>query len=53
MEIQDNLDRKSMPEVDKIATIEVRVILGGDGGGDSERTTVLTFLKEGGKWYKG
>jgi hypothetical protein len=53
VEIRDNADKDSMPAVEKIGTIKVHVILGSDRGKDTEHSSMLTFLKEGGKWYKG
>jgi hypothetical protein len=52
-DIENNGDKKAMPNVEKMATVEVRVIMGGEGERETEHTSVLTFLKEGGKWYKG
>jgi len=53
VEISDNTDKDSMPAVERIGTIKAHVILGSDHGKDTEHSSTFTFLKEGGKWYKG
>ncbi len=52
-EITDNPDPSGMPLVEKIAIVRVHVLLSQKGMPDWERTTIFTFLKEGGAWYKG
>lgn len=53
LEIKDNVDKKAMPAVDKVASVKVDVVLIGPEGKNSRHTIVLTFLRETGKWYKG
>ena len=49
--VEDNPDKAKMPRVEKVGMVMVHVILTDDDGADSERTTIFTFLKEGGRWY--
>jgi hypothetical protein len=51
--IQDNGDRVQMPAVDKVASVKVKVVLADQSGMNIERTSIFTFLREGGRWYKG
>lgn len=51
--IGDNGDRVQMPAVDKVASVKVTVVLADQSGMDLERTSIFTFLREGGRWYKG
>ncbi len=53
VEIESNKDQEGMPLVTDIGYVRVFVIIGGPGFKDSERHVTMTFLKEGGKWYKG
>ncbi|MBM4325834.1 MAG: hypothetical protein FJ118_01610 [Deltaproteobacteria bacterium] len=53
MELVDRPDPENLPNVEKLAVVRVLVLLAGEGAPDMERRSVLTFLKEGGKWYKG
>ncbi|MEW6533261.1 MAG: hypothetical protein AB1473_20690 [Thermodesulfobacteriota bacterium] len=53
MEVVDRPDPENMPNVEKLGVVRVLVLLAGEGAPDAERRSVLTFLKEGGKWYKG
>lgn len=53
MEVVDSPDPENMPNVEKLGVVRVLVLSAGDGAPDVERRSVLTFLKEGGKWYKG
>lgn len=53
IEIMDNSDRKSMPTVDKIALVQVRVVLAEGGARDTEHRSIFTFLRENGQWFKG
>lgn len=53
LSVEDNLDRAAMPKVEKIAAVRVRVILKDNVGPVRQRTSILTFLREGGRWYKG
>lgn len=53
VEIESNKDQERMPLVTDIGYVRVFVIIGGPGFRDSERHVTMTFLKEGGKWYKG
>jgi hypothetical protein len=53
MEVVDRPDPENMPNVEKLGVVRVLVLLAGDGALEVERRSVLTFLKEGGKWYKG
>jgi hypothetical protein len=52
-EISENNDRENLPNVDKIATVVVKVRLKGDSGKESENISVFIFLFENGSWYKG
>jgi hypothetical protein len=52
-DIQDNQDRKTMPEVDRIATVKVTVSLVGVGDKELTQLRVFTFLKQSGRWFKG
>jgi hypothetical protein len=52
-QIEENTERQRMPGVEKIGYVRVFVIIGGPEFPDSERHITMTFLKEGGKWYKG
>ncbi|MDQ1238070.1 MAG: hypothetical protein QG577_254 [Thermodesulfobacteriota bacterium] len=52
-DIQENQDRKTMPDVDKIATVKVTVSLVGEGDKELTQLRVFTFLKESGRWFKG
>jgi hypothetical protein len=52
-DIQENQDRKTMPDVDKIATVRVTVSLVGEGDKELRQLRTFTFLKEAGRWFKG
>jgi hypothetical protein len=52
-DIQENQDRKTMPDVEKIATVKVTVALVGEGDKELTQLRVFTFLKESGRWFKG
>ncbi len=52
-EIFDNNDRKALPEVEKLATVKVKVKLRSKSGKETEHNNIFMFLKENGKWYKG
>ncbi len=52
-QIGENENRTEMPGVERIATVRVHVVLVDEKGHEWERTTLFTFLREGGKWYKG
>jgi hypothetical protein len=49
----DNPDPKNMPKVERIAEVRVRLGLREKGGVTTNERRSFTFLKEGGKWYKG
>lgn len=51
--IHSNPDPGNLPAVEKMALVRVSVKLTAEGGRDSEHVSTLTFLKEGGQWYKG
>ena len=51
--VYDSSDAANLPSIEKTASVRVKVILTVEGGNDSEHVSTLTFLKEGGRWYKG
>jgi len=53
LEITDNQDKDQLPLVEKIATVQVRVVLSDGSGSQFERISAFTFLREHGRWYKG
>ncbi|MCA1959512.1 MAG: hypothetical protein LDL33_01855 [Desulfomonile sp.] len=53
LEIAENQDKAQLPLVEKIATVQVRVVLSDKSGNRFERTSAFTFLMEHGRWYKG
>ncbi|MFC1834877.1 nuclear transport factor 2 family protein [Thermodesulfobacteriota bacterium] len=53
VKIIEGPDKDTMPRVEKLGLVKVRVTLTDAGGKETEHTNVLTFLKEGGRWYKG
>ncbi len=52
LEIRDNDDKKTLPNVEKIALVQVTVVLR-ESGRNLAQIRVFTFLKESGKWLKG
>ena len=52
-EISENEDKTNLPNVEKIASVVVRVRIKGDNGKESEHISVFVFLFENGSWYKG
>jgi len=52
-EITENQDKENLPNVDKIASVIVKVRLKGESGKESEHISVFVFLFENGRWYKG
>ena len=53
LEIRDNDDKTGLPNVEKIALVQVTVTLSAEGSTDLTQVRVFTFLKEGGQWFKG
>jgi hypothetical protein len=53
LSVEENVDRSKVPRVEKIAAVRVLVILKDKEGPTRKRTSILTFLREGGRWYKG
>ena len=52
--IRRNEDRQRYPEIDKIARVEVELVLVlDDSGQEAEVNFAFPFVKERGKWYKG
>lgn len=52
--IRDNHDPKAFPNVEKFAQVEVDVVVHyRDTDAQTEVNFDFTFIKEGGKWYKG
>jgi uncharacterized protein YchJ len=48
------VDRDRHPDLEKAAVVTVVVRFAGeDAEGVNERTSILTFVKQDGKWYKG
>jgi hypothetical protein len=52
-EISENQDRENLPNVEKLASVVVKVRIKGDNGKESEHISVFVFLFENGRWYKG
>lgn len=53
-DIRRNEDRRRYPKIDKVARVEVELMLVLDEGGPkTEVNFAFPFVKEGGKWYKG
>ncbi len=53
LEIRDNDDTVSLPNVQKIALVQVTVRLAGHDAKDLIQVRVFTFLKEAERWFKG
>lgn len=53
LSVKENPDKKTMPQVDMIAAVQVDVVLTGPEDKDTRHTIVLTFIREAGRWYKG
>ncbi len=51
--VHDSRETANLPSIEKTAAVRVKVTLTVEGGKDSEHVNTLTFLKEGGRWYKG
>jgi hypothetical protein len=52
--IRENEDRKAFPKIDKFADVEVEMtLLYTDTRQTAEVNFSFTFIKEGGRWYKG
>lgn len=52
--IRDNDDRKAYPNIERFAQVEVDLVLcSSDTGHYEEINCNFTFIKEGGKWFKG
>ena len=52
--IRENEDKKASPKVDKLANVEVDItLLYTDTRQTAEVNFDFTFIKEGGRWYKG
>ncbi len=53
-DIRRNEDRRRYPKIDKVARVEVELILVlEEGGPKTEVNFAFPFVKERGKWYKG
>lgn len=53
-DIRRNEDRRRYPGIDKVARVEVELVLIlDDGGQETEVNFAFPFVKERGKWYKG
>lgn len=52
-DVQENFDKKTWPDVEKIATVKVTVFLVVDGQKEQTQVRIFTFLKESGRWFKG
>ena len=52
-EISENQDRENLPNVERLASVVVRVRIQGENGKESEHISVFVFLFENGRWYKG
>lgn len=53
LEISDNEDKVRMPLVERVASVQVHVVLSDKDGKRFGRTSAFTFLRERGRWYKG
>jgi hypothetical protein len=53
VEIEENRNKAKLPLVKKVGYVRVFVTLEGPEFPISERHITMTFLKEGGRWYKG